>query len=267
MNKFKCWIYFLFVKHFGHQWRKYSFSHAAFVLEKLFGLAIFDYYGLKLLAGPVGYLDRAIICNENINSLVTDACVQHLKNGGVFLDIGANHGVLSLLAAKNPEVSVFAFEPSTRELKRLWKNLQLNPGNNINILSYGISDNEHKQDLLLASNDNPGRNSLPAILQEKGERVSCHFSRLTDLLSENILKQVRVCKIDVEGQELLVLNGMRECMHLLKSCVFVVEMTPSFLDKLNQSVEDIYQFFSEWGFKYQLGPQEDLFQWDEVFYQ
>lgn len=247
-----------------HQWHPF-FQYAARLLQAIFRLGTFNYGGVKLLAGPVAYLDRYIILGKNINPLVTSACKQHLKEGGVFLDIGANHGVFSLLAAKNAKVNVFAFEPSSRELARFWKNLALNPTNNISVLSYGIGDSEKKQALALAPSTNPGTNSLPVIYHSKKSEL-CHFSSLIHLLSQQVLARSRVCKLDVEGQELIILRTLQPHMSLLRQCVFIVEISPPFLSKLGQSADDIYEFFLHAGFRYQLGPQPDLYQWDDIFY-
>lgn len=264
-NPIKKWIYSKFITLFGHHWRHPIFTSTAWLLQKTFGLARFNYFGVVVEAGPIGYLDRLIISHEEINHLVTKACAQYLNQGGVYLDIGANHGVLSLLAAKNPLVSVFAFEPSSRELKRFWKNLQLNVSNNINVLSYGLSDKEINQELVIYPDTNSGKNSLPTLINS-GKKEVCNFIPLLNLLNDNIFHKVKLCKIDVEGQELFVLNGLSSIMDKLKHCVFIVEITPTFLDKINLPATCIYDFFIAAGFQYQFGYSYERYQWDEVFF-
>lgn len=265
---FKKWLY----TKFANFYLPYGDSHPllkdiARLLEKVLGYAVFEYGGIKLTAGPYAYLDHFIIKKYNINPHVTSAISQYLSQGGVFLDVGANHGVFSLLAAKNSNVNVFAFEPSPRELKRLWKNLQLNSScNNISVLSYGLGEIEGKCDFLLNGNDNPGMNSLPNILG-KGKKVQCHFSSIRKLLSDDILKQARLCKLDVEGQEMFILNSLKNHMDLLKQCVFVIEMHPRFTPKTGFKIDDIYQFFWQAGYKSQFGVQkEDEKTWQDFFY-
>lgn len=261
----KRFIYYHLTKH----WFKHQFTLAvniyAHILDTVFGLAVFNYGGIKLTASPVGYLDRFIILGKNINPFVTSALSQYLKNGGVFLDIGANHGVFSLLAAKNHKTKVFAFEPSQRELSRLWKNLELNPSNNISVFAYGLGEEEKNQELLINSRKNPGMNSLPNI-HDRGHIINCNFSSLHKLLSANILKQTRVCKLDVEGQEMFILNSLRPHMDLFKECIFIVEISPELLAKVNFKAEDIYHFFKDAGYQAQFGNPNNLSQWDDVFY-
>ena len=258
-------VYIAFVRRYGKYQQHWLFRYTAKFLELLLGPATFNYGGVNLIAGPVAYLDRFIILGQNINPLVTSAIKHSLKDGGVFLDIGANHGVFSLLAAKNPNIQVFAFEPFARELNRFWRNLALNPTNNVSVLAYAISDVEKKQLMALASDENPGRNSLPAI-SPSTRSETCHFSSLINLLSPDVLKRARVCKLDVEGQEMLILKSLQSHMTLLKNCVFIVEITPDFLAKINFSADDIYQFFTKAGFRAQFGPRPEECQWDEIFY-
>jgi len=239
------------------------------LLEKVMGHAAFSYQGIKLLLGPYGLLDNFMLRDININPYVTSALTQYLSNGGIFLDVGANHGVLSLLAAKNPKIQVFAFEPSMRELNRLWKNLMLNEQLRVNVLSYGLGNENKTQAFVLSPSDNPGKNSLPAIC-EKGTHVTCPFIKLTDLFSRDLLKQVRLCKLDVEGQEMLILNSLKDEMSHLQTCVFVIEMHQPFLSKIGFKPDDIYAFFKNAGFKYQFGKPDHYEQWEgqweEFFY-
>lgn len=258
-------IYYLYSKHFIAHEKHPLFALYAALLHKIFGLGIYNYGGIKLTASPVSYLDRYIILQKNINPLVTSAISQYLIDGGVFLDVGAHHGVFSLLAAKNPKTTVFAFEPSPRDLRRLWKNLSLNPSNNINVLAYGLGDQEKQQCFMLADKVNPGKNSLPEICPE-GEKIVCHFTELNKLLDDHLLQKTKVCKLDVEGQEMFILNSLRPHMELFKQCVFIVEISPLYLEKVGFIPADIYDFFSNAGFKSHYGSHQEANQWDDFFY-
>ena len=45
------------------------------------------------------------------------------------------------------------------------------------------------------------------------------------------LEKATICKIDVEGFEMEVLEGLREIMGALEKCRFVVEVSPDYLKK------------------------------------
>lgn len=74
LNAIKKWIYVQFVHRFGQYWTEPAFIQSAALLQKMLGLARFNYFGIKILAGPVAYLDRMIISQREMNPLVTKAC-------------------------------------------------------------------------------------------------------------------------------------------------------------------------------------------------
>ena len=265
MNFVKTKLYSFFSKIYPPELDSRILNGIARILFKIFGYATVDYGQIKLKVTPNDMVDRFILLNRHINPFVTSAVSQVLADGGVFLDMGANHAVLSLLAARNDKVKVFAFEPSPRELQRLFMNLALNGKNNISVLSYGLGEAEITQDFNLGDDDHSGCNSLPNILD--GEtRVSCHFATLTGLLSPELIKQARVCKVDVEGQEMFVFKSLKSHMDLMRQCVFVVEVSDHLLKKIGFKSDDIYSFFADAGFKHQYVNDPKLVQWEEIFY-
>jgi FkbM family methyltransferase len=67
------------------------------------------------------------------------------QGSGVFIDVGANTGIYSLLAAAaNPVTEVFAFEPVPSIRLRLERNLSINPGlaARISVEPVALSDRE-----------------------------------------------------------------------------------------------------------------------------
>ena len=95
--------------------------------------------------------------------------------------------------------------------------------------------------------------------------VEALFAPLANIVPGDFIGRVRLCKIDVEGYELFVLDGMKNIMSQLESCNFVIEITPQYLAKVNHTPQDIYDFFAQFGYvgKYGMNPTG---QYDEVFY-
>ncbi len=85
------------------------------------------------------------------------------------------------------------------------------------------------------------------------------------MFPKELPKKVKVCKIDVEGYEKYVLEGMEEVMHELKQCVFVMEMTPVPIGS-KRDIEKIYAFFKKHGFTYKVGDKGGEKQYEEIFF-
>jgi hypothetical protein len=71
------------------------------------------------------------------------------------LDLGAHHGVYTLLACKRVGASgmVIAFEPSRRERERLRRHLRVNRCSNARIAPYALSERAGEADLFLVEGE------------------------------------------------------------------------------------------------------------------
>lgn len=135
-----------------------------------------------------------------------------LRPGMVVLDIGAHHGLYSMIAARavGPSGRVIAFEPSPRERKRLGTHRRINRFHHIDIEPLALGREPGRATLYLPPRRGSGFNSLnPAEdLRSQAEPVEVVVSTLDIYLDSHPL-QVDLMKIDVEGGELDVLTGAR----------------------------------------------------------
>lgn len=132
---------------------------------------------------------------------------------GLFLDIGANSGVYSLLAAALGTVSVIAFEPFPLIHELLRCNIDLNGyAEKIHVERLAISDATGKLKLYIPPNigEIETSASLECSFKDKhAEVIDVIASTLDDFLESQGLasEPVAVIKIDVEGHEPAVLRG------------------------------------------------------------
>ncbi len=252
-----------FVKHFPLERGKYLLGR---FVKRTLGYAVYEVNGVKLELNSGSWFDRELIAGRPHNPLVQEVLLQSLARGGTFLDVGANIGYFSLLAARLKGVHVFAFEPSPRELARLYRNIILNGRSNITVLPYGLADVDGPASLNLATESDYGMNSVIDLSEftKCAGHLERPFFRLGSILSQSVLRDVRVCKIDVEGDEMSVLRGMPAVMPLLRKAVFVVEISPGFLTRAGCTPRDIYDFFSAWGYAPRIGPT-GTGHYDDVF--
>ncbi len=211
-------------------------------------------------------LDRRLILNQDQDPIVQDVIRNTLKPGSGFIDIGANIGYFSVLAAVRQRANVWSFEPSPRELEILYYNLALNRCSSVTVFPVALGASRTKGGLNIAGLDNPGMNSfcdLSTVRSYVGQQL-VEIGPLADYITPRQLLEVRLCKIDVEGYEVEVLNGIADCMQLLKGATFVVEISPGFLEKNGNRPREIYDFFARHGFLAEQGNRDEK-QWDEVF--
>ena len=135
------------------------------------------------------------------------------------LDIGAHHGLYTLLASKKvgSQGHVVAFEPSPRELNRLRWHLRINRCRNVRVEPYALGRKEDLADLYVCTVHETGCNSLrPPNVAEPLSKVQVPVKVLDHYVEGTALKTVDFVKLDVEGGELDVLKGAEK--HLCFSC-------------------------------------------------
>lgn len=135
---------------------------------------------------------------------------RHLQPGDVVLDVGANAGLYTVIAARAVGESghVYAFEPDQRALALLRRNVAVNGLKNVTVIEAAVSDETGERPFAAASDT--ALSSLAAIQRDdqqiEGWRT-VPTVRLDDAIVTHDISGVRFLKIDVEGAEKLVLDG------------------------------------------------------------
>lgn len=169
-----------------------------------------------------------------------------IRADAVVLDIGANTGYYSIIAAKKSR-HIYAFEPGSSNRKKLEENIQLNKLNNITVLPYAVSDKQGDTELFIAGDDNTGMNSLEQPGNFSGHKEVVAVVSIDDWVAENNIPGISLIKIDVEGSEMKVLKGMQAVIEEQKP-VFFMEVIGQLLMQSGHSVNDIYNFLFSRGY-------------------
>jgi FkbM family methyltransferase len=150
----------------------------------------------------------------------TDALLRLLEPGGVFVDIGANSGYFTVLAALcvGAEGRVLAFEPNPAVRRQLERHLAVNDvADRVTVSNVALADRDEDAVRFFVSclPDNNGISSLmppPETIARGGLRADATIAvpvRSFDTWSQSAgLHRIDMVKIDVEGAELQVLTGM-----------------------------------------------------------
>lgn len=137
----------------------------------------------------------------------------------VFVNIGANAGWYSLIAAKLG-LRTCAVEPDEINYSLLEENIKLNNLTNLHTHQAACS-NEEGSSLLYGGNSGSSLIRGWANLPEEGRLVQVMpFDNLHPSREENAMVY-----IDVEGWELSVLKGMTSYLNSLSKCVMLIEIT------------------------------------------
>ncbi len=145
-----------------------------------------------------------------------------LKDGGVFLDIGANVGYYSLMAAKMGARKVLSFEPNKTVRERLQFNRDANGLQEvIDILPVALGNKEHTTTMTCSSTD-LGAGTLVQNCVE-GETFPVLVQRIDTVLAEKGINRIDALKIDVEGYEDEALLPLLGCSDELMPKFIIIE--------------------------------------------
>jgi len=142
---------------------------------------------------------------------------KNLPEGGVFVDVGANIGAMTLIAAKIAE-KVIAIEPVDKIRKRLIENIKLNNLRNVEVMPYAVSDHIGESSFFIMKENyyNQGVSSLHKKNEEMVE-IKVPVITLDSLLSSE--NRIDLIKIDVEGYSKEVIQGASTIIKKFKPLV------------------------------------------------
>ncbi len=180
---------------------------------------------------------------------------ERLKPGHVFFDVGAHHGWVSMwtLSLVGQAGTVYSFEPSHANLSILEWHRARNNFSQWTIVPKAVSDvdAEQKEFFLVDTGDSP-MNSLttgvPGTPMMEGRDISKTSTQTITL--DTFCSQVglgpNLVKIDVEGAELLVLQGAAKL--LSESCPTIILAVHPYWLPQGQSPGQIFELLTNYGY-------------------
>jgi FkbM family methyltransferase len=173
-----------------------------------------------------------------------------LRPGDVFVDVGANFGYFSLLAARAVGAggSVVAVEASAATARRLERNIGLNRAVNVRVVKAAATALEGSIPFYRAPWNDAESTTVPREGHELEAEVRA--APLPRLLGGEELERARIIKIDVEGGELGVLAGLAPAAGRLRpDAEIVVEAHADQLAAQGSSAGDLIELLRPAGFR------------------
>jgi FkbM family methyltransferase len=208
-------------------------------------------FSLPSMAEPMAH---ALIRDGIYEPQTAEAIQRHLPRDGIFLDVGANIGIFSLMAAHHwcPNGLVVAFEASPNISQWLKKNTENNPSPALRVIHSAVTGRSGE---LLPFFDAPSdRFGMGALTSRfDGPVATVSTISLDDAASSNAIQQVHVIKVDVEGHELGVFQGALKILHHPNPPVIIFEFNDWAENRLQDRSKagDAQRFLSSHGYSIQ----------------
>ena len=166
-----------------------------------------------------------------------------LRLGDTFLDVGCHYGIFTILASKivGPTGRVVAVEPHPGALEVLQQNIRDNSCENVQILNLALSDTTSP--LSLSFNENGAG-------IQRGSDPASSLHTVQGMAGDEALQKAPIpaaVKIDVEGHEFEVLNGLKQTLSNPLCRRLCLEIHPTLLPS-GISRDGIVEFIQGCGF-------------------
>ncbi|MGB0562858.1 MAG: FkbM family methyltransferase [Spirulinaceae cyanobacterium] len=171
-----------------------------------------------------------------------------LKPGDCFIDVGANIGLWTLVAAAAVQAQgrVYAFEPNPQTFGKLQNNLDRNGVTGwVQAFPQAIADQPQTLNFICESEHNLSR---LAARDEPGKTLAIAAVNLDHLYNQQpALPTVTGIKLDTEGSELAALQGAQQIL-AASAPWLIVEFNTTLLPSQTLANWEVYQFLTAQGY-------------------
>lgn len=177
---------------------------------------------------------------DETEGLFITRLLDSLRPGDVFYDVGANVGVVTMLAARRggDGVEVQAFEPEPRNFAQLTKNLERNGIRNAHPQQLALGNETGTATLFVAGDVGSGFHSLVAGANAQNVKVEIKIDTPANVAAR-LGKPPTVVKIDVEGAETDVVSGLIPLLERGHPRELFIEVHPPKIEAAGKTTDDV----------------------------
>ena len=195
--------------------------------------------------------DLRAMLTGSYDVILCDFLKQNLRPGDIVLDVGANVGYISAIAASYVGNSgeVHGFEPLPECFARLEKLREMNPS--FPFFFNNVALGKEEGTLPIAYNpDGDSRNATLVPGKQSAETRNVPVRTLDEYVSAKVgsPNRIKLIKIDVEGFEFPVLQGLEGFLRSFQP-VIVCEIKPWELKKLGTTPQEFDKYMSSFGYR------------------
>jgi FkbM family methyltransferase len=171
--------------------------------------------------------------------------VELIDEADVFVDVGANQGIFTLVGAtRNSQLRIFSFEPNPNVHALLRTNVAINDlTNRVTVRSDAVSDRPGEVAFHVPPSPFSAIGALAdvAFRDDDGITTTVPAVRLDDVLAT---EDVDVIKIDVEGAEARVIEGAQALLRRTRPAIIMEVLEPHDYARAERLLRDLgYRFF------------------------
>ena len=207
--------------------------------------------GLTLYSDPPSRNVLASLVTNDDYEPETRAVIEALPSGATFIDLGAHIGLFTLLAARSvgEEGRVYAFEPTPTTRAVLERNISANGlEERITVAPLAVSREPGVATFLVYDQSQGNSIALEGDAPSNAQRLDVEVTSLDVYFAERGWPRVDLIKMDIEGQELNALEGMRELAKRNPGLRLIFEYHRAQIERSKTDARDLFLLLRALGF-------------------
>ena len=179
----------------------------------------------------------------------TEIVKKYVHEGDIVVDIGAHVGYYTLLMAQlvGKNGKVYSFEPDPVNFQLLKKSVEINGFENVVLIQKAVSNITDKVKLFLGDDDSAINRIYDAKLGDAKESIDVESVTIDEYFKEND-ELVNFIKIDSEGSEIKIINGMKQFLSRNQELVMMTEFFPFLIKKSGDEPNQYLKSLEKSGF-------------------
>jgi|TARA_B100001750_G_scaffold49963_1_gene37870 FkbM family methyltransferase len=175
---------------------------------------------------------------------------KYVHEGDVVIDVGAHVGYYTLLMAQlvGKNGKVYSFEPDPVNFELLKKSVEINGFENVVLIQKAVSDTTEKIKLFLGDNDSAINRIYDAKLGDAKKSIDVESVTIDEYFKEND-KLFNFIKIDSEGSEAKIINGMEKFLTKNRKLIMMTEFFPFLIKKSGDEPKQYLKSLENSGFE------------------
>jgi len=187
------------------------------------------------------------------------ACV---TRGAPAYDIGSWHGFFAGVMAAQGASAVHVFEPLPANADRIRRLVTLNPERSITLHACAVGDRDAEMDLMIMPETSMAKLEASSFQagETSAERVRVKLVSLDSVIAAGAAPPPALMKIDVEGAEIMVLNGAAATIRAHRPAIFAEVHSSDLLRQFRAFLEPIGYAVSHLDTDAEEARRKDVFQ-------
>ncbi len=215
------------------------------------GKQIVSIFGSRFSLDLSDFIQRNIYTGS-YERLESQTVRRMLRRGMTFVDVGANVGYYTALAAElvGPEGRVLAFEPSEYAFPRLRRLVAMNQLRCVTVFQCGLADEPGQMTLYGGVEEDLFNNHTATMVpNDNPHQRSVEIDTLDHITDQLNVEHIDFMKIDVDGFEMLVLRGASRLISESRIDNILVECNEDWLQRANTNTAEITEYLESRSFQ------------------